>query len=82
MSPPPPPIVEEPEVVDENLWCEICEEKGHDILGCKAVFGEKKEARGSVSGGGKVGMGERRSVGYCENCDRWDHATEGNSSPP
>lgn len=82
MSPPPPPIVEEPEAVDENLWCEICEEKGHDILGCKAVFGEKKEARGSVSAAaGKVGMGERRSVGYCENCDRWDHATEGTFPP-
>jgi hypothetical protein len=76
-SPPPPPIAEEPPV-DESLWCEICEEKGHDILGCKAVFGDKpaKENRSSVTSG-KVGMGERRSVGYCENCDRWDHTTEG-----
>jgi hypothetical protein len=90
MSPPPPPISEEPVAVDENLWCEICEEKGHDILGCKAVFGDKPSAssssttRASVgnTGNNKVGMGERRSVGYCENCDRWDHATEGNHPPP
>lgn len=81
-SPPPPPTIEEP-VVNESLWCEICEEKGHDILGCKAVFGDKPSAntkRASVNtlnGSGKVGMGQRRSVGYCENCDRWDHTTEG-----
>ena len=81
-SPPPPPISEEA-AVDESLWCEICEARGHDILGCKAVFGEKPATatlRASVStlnGAGKVGMGERRSVGYCENCDRWDHTTEG-----
>jgi chromosome segregation ATPase len=81
-SPPPPPIEEEA-VIDESLWCEICEEKGHDILGCKAVFGEKPASNGSstLNGTGKVGMGERRSVGYCENCDRWDHTTEGNASP-
>ena len=80
-SPPPPPISEEPTVIDENLWCEICEEKGHDILGCKAVFGDKlavstTTARTGLGNANK--MGERRSVGYCENCDRWDHATEGN----
>ena len=81
MSPPPPPIEEEA-AIDESLWCEICEEKGHDILGCKAVFGEKPASNGSstVNGAGKVGMGERRSVGYCENCDRWDHTTEGTVS--
>lgn len=85
-SPPPPPI-EEAAVVDESLWCEICEEKGHDILGCKAVFGEKPASNnnnngsGTVNGAGKVGMGERRSVGYCENCDRWDHTTEGTLFP-
>ena len=80
-SPPPPPIEEEG-VVDESLWCEICEEKGHDILGCKAVFGEKPASNRSsmLNGTGKVGMGERRSVGYCENCDRWDHTTEGTPS--
>ena len=81
-SPPPPPVPEEP-VVDESLWCEICEEKGHDILGCKAVFDKPAPARTSahsLNGSGKVGMGERRSVGYCENCDRWDHTTEGASS--
>jgi CAP-Gly domain len=87
-SPPPPPVSEEA-VVDESLWCEICEEKGHDILGCKAVFGDKPAAgtaskrstTTTLNGNGKVGMGERRSVGYCENCDRWDHTTEGNYIP-
>jgi CAP-Gly domain-containing linker protein 1 len=88
-SPPPPPTIEEETVVDESLWCEICEEKGHDILGCKAVFGDKPSAttnRASIrststlNGSGKVGKGERRSVGYCENCDRWDHTTEGTLS--
>ena len=81
-SPPDVPRVQEPAPeIDESLWCEICEEKGHDILGCKAVFGDKPTQRRStatLSGFGKVGMGERRSVGYCENCDRWDHTTEGN----
>lgn len=24
---------------DGNLWCEFCEEPGHDIIACKAVFG-------------------------------------------
>jgi hypothetical protein len=82
-SPPSPPTIEEETVVNESLWCEICEEKGHDILGCKAVFGDKPSGntkRASVNtlnGSGKVGMGQRRSVGYCENCDRWDHTTEG-----
>jgi hypothetical protein len=77
-SPPDLPKVEESSY-DESLWCEICEERGHDILGCKAVFGDKPTQRQStiVNGNGKVGMGERRSVGYCENCDRWDHTTEG-----
>jgi CAP-Gly domain-containing linker protein 1 len=77
--PPKPPVVEEPPAVDESLWCEICEERGHDILGCKAVFGEKltNPASTTMNGSGKIGMGERRSVGYCENCDRWDHTTEG-----
>lgn len=80
-SPPPPPTIEEEAVVDESLWCEICEEKGHDILGCKAVFGDKpttaRDSSASLNVNGKIGMGERRSVGYCENCDRWDHTTEG-----
>jgi chromosome segregation ATPase len=76
ISPPPPPISEE-SVVDESLWCEICEEKGHDILGCKAVFGDKPAANRASMSSERVGMGERRSVGYCENCDRWDHTTEG-----
>jgi len=80
-SPPQPPTIEEP-AVDESLWCEICEEKGHDILGCKAVFGDKpttthRDSTASLNANGKIGMGERRSVGYCENCDRWDHTTEG-----
>ena len=69
-SPPPPPVSEST-TVNENLWCEICEEKGHDILGCKAVFGDKPTTA--------LANGERRSVGYCENCDRWDHTTEGNA---
>lgn len=76
ISPPPPPISEE-SVVDESLWCEICEEKGHDILGCKAVFGDKPTTNRASVSSERVGMGERRSVGYCENCDRWDHTTEG-----
>ena len=76
-SPPTVPVKEETKY-DESLWCEICEERGHDILGCKAVFGEKPVQRQSMASvNGKVGMGERRSVGYCENCDRWDHTTEG-----
>lgn len=77
--PPPPPTLGEP-VVDESLWCEICEEKGHDILGCKAVFDKPaptRTATNNLNGNEKIGMGERRSVGYCENCDRWDHTTEG-----
>jgi chromosome segregation ATPase len=84
-SPPPPPTIAEEPVIDESLWCEICEEKGHDILGCRAVFGDKpapttpRDSSASLNANGKIGMGERRSVGYCENCDRWDHTTEGNA---
>jgi CAP-Gly domain-containing linker protein 1 len=85
ISPPPPP--EDP--IDESLWCEICEARGHDILGCKSVFGDKpsimrrSESTGTNgTGTGKIGMGQRRSVGYCENCDRWDHTTEGTIALP
>ena len=52
------------------LWCEICEEGGHDILTCSNMFGSGKKTGDSndssprKTGRDVVKEGLRRSVGY------------------
>ncbi|KAG9305803.1 hypothetical protein G9A89_001092 [Geosiphon pyriformis] len=61
-----------------KLYCEICEEEGHDIIHCKAVFGADSNALGIVplpivASNGNIS--EDRP--YCENCEEYGrHSTE------
>ncbi|KAG0048949.1 Kinesin protein 1B [Gryganskiella cystojenkinii] len=63
---------QQPHHDDEPLFCEICEEEGHDIITCNAVFGKngRKMDRSSIS---TVDPSETEDDGrpYCENCEEF-----------
>ncbi|CAG8617659.1 1977_t:CDS:2, partial [Paraglomus occultum] len=54
-----------PEESSSNLYCEICEEEGHDIITCKAVFGTQSSNNSSLN----VETTDETQRPYCENCE-------------
>ncbi|EXJ81091.1 hypothetical protein A1O3_07379 [Capronia epimyces CBS 606.96] len=42
-----------------GLWCEICEEGGHDILSCSNMFGPAREGQSQGHGPGHGSLGSR-----------------------
>ncbi|KAF9314366.1 CAP-Gly domain-containing linker protein 4 [Podila horticola] len=64
---------------DQPLFCEICEEEGHDLISCVAVFGAGKTAAAHVShsshsstpvpSGFNADLEDNRP--YCENCEEY-----------
>ncbi|KAM3589432.1 hypothetical protein VKS41_000295 [Umbelopsis sp. WA50703] len=56
----------------EDLYCEICEKHGHDIISCTALLSEADYAAEATRD--KNGSNERP---YCENCEEYGlHTTE------
>ncbi|KFH66021.1 hypothetical protein MVEG_08122 [Podila verticillata NRRL 6337] len=62
---------------DQPLFCEICEEEGHDLISCVAVFGAGKTAANAnashsstpVPSGFTAELEDDRP--YCENCEEF-----------
>ncbi|KAF9906508.1 Kinesin protein 1B [Linnemannia zychae] len=59
-----------------TLFCEICEEEGHDIIGCSAVFGGGKSAtpKSTVYSTPQTPIFESEQDDdrpYCENCEEF-----------
>ncbi|CAG8563493.1 6168_t:CDS:2, partial [Cetraspora pellucida] len=54
-----------------NLYCEICEEAGHDIISCKVVFGTHSSASNASSDTAVDGLTEshKDERPYCDNCE-------------
>ncbi|CAG8456306.1 265_t:CDS:2, partial [Scutellospora calospora] len=50
-----------------NLYCEICEEVGHDIINCKVVFGSHSSASSDTAVDGSNGNHHEKP--YCDNCE-------------
>ncbi|KAF8928148.1 CAP-Gly domain-containing linker protein 4, partial [Dissophora ornata] len=69
---------------DKTLFCEICEEEGHDLINCVAVFGGGKSKSASAPSNSttpapavfsEAEMEDDRP--YCENCEEFgDHYTD------
>ncbi|CAJ0626187.1 2361_t:CDS:2 [Entrophospora sp. SA101] len=56
-----------------TLYCEICEEEGHDIISCKAVFGSQSEL--TIDPDETFGIVQDKA--YCDNCEEYGiHWTE------
>ncbi|CAG8756237.1 38558_t:CDS:2 [Gigaspora margarita] len=54
-----------------NLYCEICEEAGHDIISCKVVFGSHSSASNASSDTAVDGFtgNHKDERPYCDNCE-------------
>ncbi|CAG8634999.1 793_t:CDS:2 [Dentiscutata erythropus] len=54
-----------------NLYCEICEESGHDIISCKVVFGSHSSASNASSDTAVDGFtgNHKDERPYCDNCE-------------
>ncbi|CAB4393162.1 unnamed protein product [Rhizophagus irregularis] len=62
-----------------GLYCEICEQEGHDIISCKAVFGSNSanitEDKAASNGIHNESITEEKP--YCDNCEEFGlHWTE------
>ncbi|KAG0281046.1 golgi uridine diphosphate-N- acetylglucosamine transporter [Linnemannia gamsii] len=57
-----------------TLFCEICEEEGHDIISCAAVFGGGKTPKSTVHTTSQAPIFEEDQDDdrpYCENCEEF-----------
>ncbi|KAG2186122.1 hypothetical protein INT43_002560 [Umbelopsis isabellina] len=68
----PAPVPTSTKSCKENLYCEICEKHGHDIISCTALLSEADYAAEAKRD--NTSSNERP---YCENCEEYGlHATE------
>ncbi|KAG0296107.1 CAP-Gly domain-containing linker protein 4 [Dissophora globulifera] len=66
---------------NKELFCEICEIEGHDIIGCTAVFGANSSRNRGPASAPSFSSAPRPSQSderpYCDNCDEYGlHYTE------
>jgi len=60
---------------NDSLYCEICEQHGHDIISCTALLSDADYAAEAKRTGNSANTDRDRP--YCENCEEYGlHATE------